>query len=57
MLESGVEQWKLQCVYDPSDGVDDAAGQEPVKRARSQGGNNGFDRCEANPAHGDVDHG
>ena len=56
MLESGVEQWKLQCINDTSDGVNDTAGQEPVKGSRSQGCDDGFEGCEANPAHGNVDH-
>lgn len=57
MFESGVEQWKLQCVNDTADGVNDSAGQKPVECGRSQGRDNGFERREANPAHGDVDQG
>ena len=56
MFESGVEEWELQCIYDATDGVNDTAGKEPVKSARSQGSNNALDRSEANPAHGDIDH-
>ena len=55
ILESGVEQWKLQCINDTADGVDNTAGEEPVKCTRSEGGHNGFDRSEAYPAHGNVD--
>jgi len=57
MFESGVEQWKLQCVYNAADGVNDSAGEEPVECTRCQRSDNGLDRREANPAHGDVDHG
>ncbi len=57
MFESGVEQWKLQCINDTSDGVNDPAGQEPVECTGSQRGDNGFDGCQAYPTHGDVDHG
>ncbi len=57
MFESGVEQWKLQCVNDTSDGINDPTGQEPVECSRCQGSDDGLDGCEADPAHGDINHG
>jgi len=57
MFEPGVKQWKLQCVYDTADGVNNASCQEPVKGTRSQRCDDGLDRGKADPAHGDVDHG
>ncbi len=53
----GVENGKLQRIDHSSDGVDDAADQQPEKSGQTQGGVKSSEDQYAYPAHGDIQDG
>lgn len=56
ILMFGIEDRKLQCVDDTSDGIDDAAGQEPAEACSGQVVEDRDEGQNTEPAHSNVDH-
>lgn len=52
-----IEDRQLQCVDDTSDGIDDAAGQEPAEPCAGQVVEDRNEGQNTEPSHSDVDYG
>lgn len=56
ILMSGVKKRELQCIYDPTDCVNNPTGEQPAKGSNRQAMDDRTEYKDTDPAHGNIDH-